>query len=172
AVRAVLRGVRGRCGLQALARQDGDRVRRPPVLPAHDEPPPAAPRRALRGEHHRLRPERRGGQLRLQPAAGDVGAGRLGQGDRQPRGGVAPAHGADLPRRHDLRRDRGARQDRVAVQGRPRRGARRDARLQAGRHGRLHLPAQGDGAQALLRRRAGGVRARRRAARPPRAPAL
>ena len=46
AVRTQLRGVRGRRDLQALARQDGHRVRRPPVLPAHDEPPPAAPRRA------------------------------------------------------------------------------------------------------------------------------
>src|SRR4051794_39223749 len=47
AVRSVLRGVRGRRGLQALAWQDRDGVRRPPVLPAHDEPPPAAPGRAL-----------------------------------------------------------------------------------------------------------------------------
>ena len=47
-------------------------------------------------------------------------------------------------------------------QGRPRRRARRDPGLQAGRHRRLHVPAQGDGAQAVLRRRA-----RRRAAGPP-----
>ena len=46
AVRSQLRGVRGRCDLQALARQDGHRVRRPHVLPADDEPPPAAPRHA------------------------------------------------------------------------------------------------------------------------------
>ena len=65
AVRTQLRGVRGRCDLQALARQDGHRVRRPPVLPAHDEPPPAAPRRALRGGDDAVRQERRRGQLRL-----------------------------------------------------------------------------------------------------------
>ena len=42
----------------------------------------------------------------------------------------------------------GARQVGVEVQGRPRRRARRDDRLQPGRHGGVHLPAQGDGAQA------------------------
>jgi hypothetical protein len=55
AVRPQLRGVRGRRDLQALAGQDGDRVRRPPVLPAHDEPPPAAPGRQLRGETTQFR---------------------------------------------------------------------------------------------------------------------
>ena len=39
-------------------------------------------------------------------------------------------------------------------QGRPRCRPRRDDRLQPGRHGRLHLPAQGDGAEAELSRRA------------------
>ena len=73
---------------------------------------------------------------------------------------VAP----DVPRRHDLRRDHGPGQDRVEVEGRPRDRPRRDDRLQAGRHRRLHLPAQGHGAQALLRRGP-----RRRAARPSRA---
>ena len=58
AVRAQLRGVRGRGDLQALARQDRDRVRRPPVLPAHDEPPPAAPRRALCRGVDPVRPQR------------------------------------------------------------------------------------------------------------------
>jgi acyl dehydratase len=47
-------------------------------------------------------------------------------------------------------------------QGRPRRGLRRDHRLQPGRHGRVHLPPQGHGAQGELPRGA-----RRRAARPP-----
>ena len=47
-------------------------------------------------------------------------------------------------------------------QGRPRRRPRRDDRLQPGRQGRLHLPPQGDGAEAELPRRP-----RRRAARPP-----
>ena len=46
------------------------------------------------------------------------------------------------------------------LEGRPGRRARRDRRLQPGRHGGVHLPAQGDGAQGLLpagaRRRAAG----------------
>gem|GEM_PF-2935122 len=54
----------------------------------------------------------------------------------------------------------------VEVQDRPRRRPRRDDRLQAGRHGRLHLPPQGDGAHQGVHRRT-----RRRAARPPRADA-
>ena len=48
-LRPLPRGVRGRRGLQALAGQDRDRGRRPPVLPDHDEPPPAAHQRRLRG---------------------------------------------------------------------------------------------------------------------------
>ena len=51
-------------------------------------------------------------------------------------------------------------------QGRPRRRARRDHRLQPGRQGRVHLPPQGDGAQGQLPRGP-----RRRAARPSGAPA-
>ena len=47
-LRPLPRGVRGRRRLQALARQDGDRGRRPPVLPDHHEPPPAAHQRRLR----------------------------------------------------------------------------------------------------------------------------
>ena len=70
------------------------------------------------------------------------------------------ARRADLPRRHDLRPDRGPRQVGVEVQGRPRRGLRRDQGLQPGRHAGVHLPAQGDGAEAVLPRRPG-----RRAAR-------
>ncbi len=44
--------------------------------------------------------------------------------------------------------------DKVAVpfEVRPRRRARRDDRLQPGRHGGLHLPAQGDGADAGVHR--------------------
>ena len=64
-------------------------------------------------KRHRLRPERGGGQLHLLAAARHVGAGRLRQGHRQPGGRVAEARGADLPRRHDLRRDHRAGQ--VAV---------------------------------------------------------
>ena len=43
---------------------------------------------------------------------------------------------------------------------------RRDPRLQAGRHRGVHVPAQGHGAQALLRRRAGRRAARGRPACP------
>ena len=46
---------------------------------------------------------------------GHVGARRQRQGDRQPRGRVAAAREADVPRRHDLRRDDGPGQDRVEV---------------------------------------------------------
>ena len=49
-LRALPRGVRGRRRLQALAREDGDRGGRPPVLPDHDEPPPAAHQRRLRAQ--------------------------------------------------------------------------------------------------------------------------
>ena len=66
-------------------------------------------------------PQRRRRQLRLLAAAGHVGARRVGQGDRQPRGRVAAPRQADLPRRHDLRRDDGAGQDGVVVEERPRR---------------------------------------------------
>ena len=55
-LRALPRGVRGRRRLQALAGEDGDRGRRPPLLPDHDEPPPAAPQRRLRrGSRSRAR---------------------------------------------------------------------------------------------------------------------
>ena len=84
------------------------------------------------------------------------------QGDRQPRDRVPAPRRADLPRRHPLRRDHRARQVGEHEQGRPRRRARRDHRLQPGRHGRVHLPPQGDGAEGQLPRGA-----RRRAARPP-----
>ena len=47
-LRPLPRGVRGRRRLQALAGQDRHRGRRPPVLPDHDEPPPAAHQRRLR----------------------------------------------------------------------------------------------------------------------------
>ena len=73
------------------------------------------------------------------------------------------ARGADLPRRHDLRRDHRAGQA-AHLQGRPGRRRGRDPRLQAGRHPGLRVPPQGDGADRDLRQGA-----RRRAARPPRA---
>src|SRR5207248_550120 len=46
-LRPLPRGVRGRRGLQALAGQDGDGGRGSPLLPADDEPPPAARQRRL-----------------------------------------------------------------------------------------------------------------------------
>ena len=119
-----------------------------------------------RGDH-RLQAQRGGRQLRLLAAAGHVGARRVGQGDRQPRGRVAAStpsptfHGDTIYGETEVLDKTPSR-----VEGRPRRRLRRDPRLQAGRHGRLHVPAQGDGAQAVLRRRA-----RRRAAGPARAAA-
>ena len=47
-LRPLLRGVRSRRHLQALARQDDHRGRRPPLLHDHDEPPPAAHQRLVR----------------------------------------------------------------------------------------------------------------------------
>ena len=90
-LRALPRGVRGGRRLQALAGQDRDRGGRPPVLPDHDEPPPAAPQRRLRARVP-AGPQRGGGPARLLAGARDVGERRVGQGDRQPRhrGAVAP----------------------------------------------------------------------------------
>src|SRR6266851_5331411 len=143
------------------AAEDGHRVRRPPVLPAHHEPPPAPPGRELRRAGHRLRPERGGGQLHLFAAARHVGPGRLGPGHREPGGRVAQARGADLPRRHHLRPDHRARQA-AHVQARPGHRPGRDPWLQAGRHPGLRVPPQGDGPDPDLHQRA-----RRGTARPP-----
>ena len=68
-LRPLPRGVRGWRRLQALAGQDRDRVRRPPVLPHHDEPPPAAPQRRVRGRQP-AGPQRRRRPAGLQPRAG------------------------------------------------------------------------------------------------------
>ncbi len=48
-LRPLPRGVRGGRRLQALAGEDRHRGRRPPLLPADDEPPPAPHQRRLRG---------------------------------------------------------------------------------------------------------------------------
>ena len=107
--------------------------------------------------------QRGGGQLHLLAAARHVGAGRLRPGHRQPGGRVAEARGADLPRRHHLRRDHRAGQA-AHLPGRPGRGRGRDPRLQAGRHPGVRVPPQGHGAHRDLRQGA-----RRRPAWPPRA---
>ena len=134
--------------LQALAGQDGHRVRRPPVLPAHHEPPPAAPGRATTPE--KTTDFGRNvvvGNYVYSLLLGMSVPRRLRQGHRQPGGRVAAARGAHLPRRHALRRDDGA--------GARRRHAPRPtgaivqvetAGLQAGRHRGLRVPPQGDGA--------------------------
>ena len=85
-----------------------------------------------------------------------------GQGHREPGGRVAEARGADLPRRHHLRRDHRARQA-AHVRGRPGHRPGRDPRLQAGRHRGVRVPPHGDGTDRDLYQ---GTR--RRAARPPR----
>ena len=71
-----------------------------------------------------------------------------GVGDRQPRGRDAAAQEADLPRRHDLRRDPRAREEGVVEQAGPRHRVRRDLRLQPARRRGLLLQAQGDGARS------------------------
>ena len=71
-----------------------------------------------------VRQERRRRQPRVLARARHVGPRRERRGDRQPRGRDAPAQEADVPRRHDLRRDEGAREEGVAEQARPRRRRR------------------------------------------------
>ena len=122
-LRPLPRGVRGRRRLQALAGEDRHRGRRPPLLPDHDEPPPAAHQRRLRGAVP-AGPQRRRRAARLLARARHERLRRLRQGDRQPRHRGAQAPGAGVPRRHAVLRVRGAREARVAVQARPRHGAR------------------------------------------------
>ena len=55
---------------------------------------------------------------------------------------------ADVPRRHDLRPDHGARQGRVAVEARSRHRVGADHRHQPARRGGVRVPAQGARAQA------------------------
>src|SRR5215211_6014052 len=131
-LRALPRGVRGRRHLQALAGQDGHRGGRPPLLPHHDEPPPAAHQRRLCGGVA-AGAQRRSGTAGLFAGARHDGGRRVGQGDREPghRGPLPP--GSGLPRRHPLRRVRGAGGQAVAVEARPRRRASPHSRLQAGR---------------------------------------
>src|SRR3954469_21920655 len=137
---ALPRGVRGRRRLQALAGEDGHRVRRPPVLPADDEPPPAAHQRRLRGAVP-AGPQRRRRPARLLAGARDERVGRERQGDRQPRDRGAQAPGAGVPRRHAVLRVRGPREARVAVQARPRDGPRPHAGAQPGRRARGRVQA-------------------------------
>ena len=152
-VRPLPRGVRGRRDLQALAGEDRDRGRRPPLLPDHDEPPPAAPERRLR-VGVAAGAERRRRAAGLLAGARDVGLRRLGEGDRQPRdrGALPPEPG--LPRRHALLRVRGARGPAVAVEARPRRRQGPHPRLQAdGRPGRRVQARGADPAQEPRRAR-------------------
>ena len=107
-VRPLPRGLRRRRRVQALAGQDDHRVRRPPLLHDHDEPPPAAHQRLVR-RAERAGPQRGGRQPRLLARARDERARRERRGDRQPRGRDAAAQVPDVPRRHDPRRDPGAR---------------------------------------------------------------
>ena len=100
ALRPLPRGLRGGRHLQALAREDRHRGGRPPVLPDHDEPPPAAHQRRVRGAVP-AGPQRRRRPARLLARARHVGRRHLRQGDREPgdRGADAPApvfHGDTL----------------------------------------------------------------------------
>ena len=75
------------------------------------------------------------------------------RGDRQPRGRDAAAQVPDVPRRHDPRRDPGARGQGVVVEARPRHRQGRDEGLQPGRQGSLLLQAQGADLEARVRPR-------------------
>ena len=179
-VRPAPRGLRGRRRLPALARQDDHRVRRPPVLHDHDEPPPAAHQRVVRRERDRAEAERGRGQPRLLAGAGHERARRERGGGRQPRDRDPQARQADVPRRHHLRRHQGAGQE-----GDVRRQAghrhRRDQGHQPARGRGLLLQAQPDGVEVrvrpaprfpLRRRRVPGERGVRRAEPQVRAAAL
>ncbi len=152
-VRPLPGGLRPRRHLPALAGQDDHRVRRPPVLHDHDEPPSAAHQRVVRGARDGAGQERRRGQPRLLPRARHERPRRQRLVHRQPGGRVAPASLAHLPRRHHLRGDPGARCHAVQVEGRSGHRDRRDQGVQPARRGGLLLPPQADGLED--RRRAG-----------------
>src|SRR3954447_10867302 len=141
-LRPLPRGVRGRRRVQALAGEDDHRGRRPPLLPDHDEPPPAAHQRRVRVAVA-AGPERRGRPARLLADARHDRERRLRQGDREPRDGRAEASGARVPRRHALRGVGGARGNAVAFEAGSRRREGEDRRVQAGRHARRDLQASG-----------------------------
>ena len=88
------------------------------------------------------------GNLVYSLVLGHERARRQRRGDRQPRGRDAAAQVPDVPRRHDPRRDPGARGQGVVVATRPGHRHRRVEGLQPGRPGGLLLPPQGDGLEA------------------------
>ena len=90
------------------------------------------------------------GNLVYSVLLGPVGGRRIRKGHSEPGDRVAATRRADISRRHHLRRNPGAGQVGVQVEGRSGRGLRRNHRLQAGRHRGVHLPPQGHGAQAEL----------------------
>ena len=89
AVRPLPGGLRPGRRLPALARQDDHRVRRPPVLHDHDEPPPAAYQRVVRRARDRAGQNVVVGQPRLLARAGHERPRRQRFVHRQPRGRVA-----------------------------------------------------------------------------------
>ena len=92
--------------------------------------------------------QRRRRQPRVLARARHERARRERRGHRQPRGRDAAAQAPDVPRRHHLRRDPGARREGVVVEARPRHRHRRDQGLQPGRQGGLLLPPPGHGVEA------------------------
>ena len=92
------------------------------------------------------------GNLVYSLVLGHERARRERRGHRQPRDRVAAARQADVPRRHDLRRDQGARRE-GDLQGRPRHRHRRDQGHQPARRRGLLLPPQADGLEARARAR-------------------
>src|SRR5579864_5919524 len=131
-LRALSRGVRGGGRLQALAGQDGDRGRGPPVLPADHEPPSAPHQRRLR-QAVAAGAKRCRGSVCLLPDLRDDGRGCQRQGDRQSGHRGAQPPGAGVSWRHAVRRVRGARGEAVTQQARPGDGEGAHPRLQPGR---------------------------------------
>ena len=117
-------------------------------------------------EDHRLRQERRGRATTSTPCCSACRC-RTSRARRSPTGGrVAQARGADLPRRHDLRRDDRPRQEAVEVEERPRASSTWRPGATSRTAPGLRLPPQGDGPHRDLRQ---GARRRAAGARPSRA---
>ena len=150
ALRPLLRGLRSRRRLPALAGQDDHRVRRPPLLHDHHEPPPAAHQRVVRRARDRAGQERRRRQPRVLARARDERPRREWFVYRQPRGGVAGAPPPDVPRRHHLRRDAGCSRPRRPSRRRPWHRHGGDEGLQPARRGGVLLPPQAHGVEAGL----------------------
>src|SRR5207249_3365416 len=131
----------------------------PPVLPDHDEPPPAAHQRRLRGPVPAGQ-ERGRRAARLLARTRHVGGGHIRQGDRESGDRGADSSEPRPPRRHALRRVDRARGATLGQQARPRRGPGPNRRLQPGKQEGGELQARRPGAPPAPR----GLTSRRNAA--------